>query len=83
MSGVAEVDGDGAGVDGDVDRPESGAGVVAAVAGSFGNLAGEVHVATGDGAVVVVCCGDGEDQLAGAIQRSPFRCGAAGLGTGL
>jgi hypothetical protein len=69
-------------VDGDIDRPEFGAVVVAAVADLFGNLAGGIQVPVGAGPVVVACCGDGEHELAGTVQRLRFRCGVAGLGEG-
>ena len=77
---VAQVDGDGDGVDGE--GAEFGAVVIAAVADFFGNFAGEVQVPVGAGAVVVACCGDGEHELAGAIKRLGFGRAVAGFGEG-
>ena len=54
-------------MDGDVDRPEFGAVVVPAVANFSGNLAGDVEETVCRDAVVVAGCGDGENELAGAV----------------
>ena len=72
MSGVAQVDGHGDGVDGDVDRTEFGAVIVAPITDFLGDLTGEVQVPVGGSAIVVPCCRDGEDELAGPKQRLSF-----------
>lgn len=50
MAGVAQVDSDGDGVDGDVNRAELGAVVIAAVPDSFGNVARKVQMPISAGA---------------------------------
>jgi hypothetical protein len=74
-AGVTEVDGDG--VDGDVGGAEFGAVVFAEQVGGF---AGLVEVVVGLHAVVVAGGGDGEDELACAVQRQDGGIGSAGSG---
>ena len=65
MPGIAEDDGDGDGVDGDIGWPEFGAVVIAVLADLLGDLAGLVEVVVGKGTVVVVRGADRHDEMAG------------------
>lgn len=63
MPGVAEVDGHGHSLDGDVDRSELGVVVVAAGTDMVGSGLGRFEVPIGGSPVVVPCRDDREDEL--------------------